>query len=154
MGSSPVGVTRKRERLFGRSLFLCLRLEPIAAEGGVERVRASNNIKPTKRARRKKRRARNIGYVTSASGSLFSPLCFNACRSSSNKILQARFCLSLEKSPQKRNENRCKTENSGSLRLPQLRTAIAPDKRNSKQPLPIRIARAKVGTKNPTQDGT
>lgn len=59
-----------------------------------------------------------------------------------------------QRSPQKRNEIRCKTENSGSLRLPQLHTAITPDKRNSKQPLPIRIARAKVGTKNPTQDET
>ena len=36
--------TRKRERLFGRSLFLCLRLEPVAAEGGVERVSAPNYI--------------------------------------------------------------------------------------------------------------
>ena len=31
----------------------------------------------------------------------FSPLCFNACCSSSNKILQAIFCLSLEKYPLK-----------------------------------------------------
>ena len=49
-----------------------------------------------------------------------------------------------QRSPQKRNENRCKTENSGSHRSPQVRMAIAPDKRNSKQPLPTRIVRARV----------